>query len=64
MDIIGNNDIENFKTAPKFLQKRFRIKKRALTEKETLEMCQNSLEIAKKKGIHHSTDDSENEGIL
>ena len=64
MNIIGNDDIESFKTTPKFLPNRFRIKKRVIKEKETLKICQNSLEITKKKGIHHSTDDSENEGIL
>ena len=64
MNIIGNNDTELKSENQKVQRKRLRLKKRFQKTKAGSLEPESDQNNAKIKAIHHSTDDSENEGIF
>ena len=64
MDIIGNINTEIKQGSEKIIRKRLRIKSRFLKTKKEKYLRELPILTSGEKKIHHSTDDSENEGIL
>lgn len=64
MNIIGNISTELEFSSKKVIRKRLRLKKRFTAAKSTGAAIDSTSKHSTGKRIHHSTDDSENEGIF